>query len=69
MYTAKQRTLLELFKKQNDDARKLVGISKTAATLAKYDRCYRRMEEFMKYQYKFIVSADFFVGKVRCIKK
>lgn len=51
-YTAKQRTLLELFKKQNDDARKLVGISKTPATLAKYDRCYRRMEEFLKYQYK-----------------
>ena len=48
----KQRTLLELFKKQNDDARKLVGISKTPATLAKYDRCYRRMEEFMEYQYK-----------------
>ena len=48
----KQRTLLELFKKQNDDARKLVGISKTPATLAKYDRCYRRMEEFIMYQYK-----------------
>lgn len=48
----KQRTFLELFKKQNDDAKKLVGISKTPATLAKYDRCYRRMEEFMKYQYK-----------------
>lgn len=39
--TAKQRTLLELFKKHNEDARKLVGISKTPATLAKYDRCYR----------------------------
>lgn len=48
----KQRTLLELFKKHNDDARKLIGISKTPATLAKYDRCYRRMEEFMQYQYK-----------------
>lgn len=49
--TAKQRTLLELFKKHNDDARKLVGISKTPATLAKYDRCYRRLEEFMKAKY------------------
>ncbi len=37
--TAKQRTLLELFKKHNEDARKLVGISKTPATLAKYGRC------------------------------
>lgn len=50
-YTTKQRTLLELFKKHNEDAQKLVGISKTAATLAKYDRGYRRMEEFIKYQY------------------
>lgn len=50
-YTTKQRTLLELFKKHNDDARKLVGISKTDATLAKYDRGYRRLEEFMKAQY------------------
>lgn len=49
--TAKQRTLLELFKKHNDDARKLVGISKTPATLAKYDRYYRRLEEFMKAKY------------------
>lgn len=50
-YTTKQRTLLELFKKHNDDACKLVGISKTDATLAKYDRGYRRLEEFMKAQY------------------
>lgn len=50
-YTIKQRTLLELFKKHNENARKLVGISKTDATLAKYDRGYRRLEEFMKSQY------------------
>lgn len=50
-YTTKQRTLLELFKKHNEDARKLVGISKTDATLAKYDRGYRRLEEFMKAKY------------------
>lgn len=50
-YTIKQQTLLELFKKHNDDAQKLVGISKSTATLAKYDRCYRRMEEFMKAKY------------------
>lgn len=50
-YTSKQRTLLELFKRHNDDAKKLLGISKTEATLAKYDRGYRRLEEFMKAQY------------------
>ena len=50
-FTAKQRTLLELFKKHNEDAQKLVGISKTPATMAKYDRCYRRIEEFMKAKY------------------
>lgn len=44
-FTTKQQTLLELFKKHNDDAEKLVGISKTTATLAKYDRCYRRIYE------------------------
>jgi len=51
-YSTKQRTLLELFKSHNEDAKKLVGISKTEATLAKYDRAYRRMGEFMKAKYK-----------------
>ena len=51
-YSTKQRTLLELFKNHNEDAKKLVGISKTEATLAKYDRAYRRMGEFMKAKYK-----------------
>ena len=50
-YSTKQRTLLELFKTHNEGARKLVGISKTDATLAKYDRAYRRLEEFMKAEY------------------
>lgn len=50
--TTKQRTLLELFHKHLEDARKLLGISKTKATVEKYDRCYRRMEEFLKSQYK-----------------
>lgn len=47
-FTTKQQILLELFKKHNDDAEKLVGINKTTATLAKYARCYRRMEKFIK---------------------
>jgi len=52
VYSTKQSTLLGLFKTHNDDARKLVGISKAEVTLAKYDRAYRRMEEFMKAKYK-----------------
>ena len=31
--------------------RKLSASAKTPATLAKYDRCYRRLEEFMKVKY------------------
>lgn len=49
--TTRQRTLLELFKEHNEEAKKLVGISKTSATMAKYDRTYRRVEEFMKSKY------------------
>ncbi len=51
-YDIKQHTLLELFKSHNEDARKLIGISKTEATLAKYDRTCRRLEEFMSAKYK-----------------
>ena len=34
-----------------EDIQKLVGISKTPATIAKYDRTYRRLIDFMKYKY------------------
>lgn len=51
-YSTKQSTLLELFKTHNEDARKLLGISKTQATLSKYDRAYRRLGEFMQAKYK-----------------
>lgn len=47
----KQQSLLEVFKQHNDDARTLVGISKTAATMQKYDVTYKRVENFMKYKY------------------
>lgn len=49
--TTRQRTILELFKEHNEEASKLVGISKTPATIAKYDRTYRRVESFMKSKY------------------
>jgi site-specific recombinase XerD len=51
-YSTKQSTLLELFKIHNEDAQKLLGISKSGATLSKYDRAYRRLGEFMQAKYK-----------------
>ncbi len=50
--TVRQQTLLETFRKHNEDVQKLVGISKSAATYAKYDRCMRRLEEFMQAKYR-----------------
>lgn len=50
--TTKQRTLLEILKKHNEDERKLVGISKSLATIEKYERCHNRLEEFMRLKYK-----------------
>lgn len=43
---------MELFRSHNEDVKKLVGISKSAATSAKYDRCMRRLEEFMQTKYR-----------------
>ena len=51
-YSIRQNTLLELFRNHNEDARKMIGISKTEATLSKYDRACRRLEEYLKAQYK-----------------
>jgi site-specific recombinase XerD len=51
-YDTKHQTLLELFRNHIEDARKLIGISKTAATVAKYDRTCRRLEEFINVKYK-----------------
>lgn len=50
--TIRQQTLLGTFRKHNEDVQKLVGISKSAATYAKYDRCMRRLEEFMQAKYR-----------------
>lgn len=51
-YTFKHQTLLTLFADHNEGINKLVGISKTKATAEKYDRTYRRLEDFMKLRYK-----------------
>ena len=50
--TIRQQTLLGTFRKHNEDVQKLVRISKSAATYAKYDRCMRRLEEFMQAKYR-----------------
>ena len=50
--TIRQQTLLGTFRKHIEDVQKLVGISKSAATYAKYDRCMRRLEEFMQAKYR-----------------
>jgi paraquat-inducible protein B len=47
---SRQRTLLDLFNKHNEDVKKLVGVSKTTATLQKYQVTYKRMENFLKYK-------------------
>ncbi len=50
--TTRQQTLLSTFGQYNEDVKKLVGISKSAATYAKYERCHRRLEEFMQAKYR-----------------
>lgn len=78
-YEVRQQALLELFKQHNEDASKLNGISKAPATLVKYDRTYRRLEEFMKAKYKvsdialreidhkFVIDFEFYLRTVsRC---
>lgn len=51
-FETRQQTLLELFKKHNEEAEKLVGISKTKATLQKYTCTYNHIECFIKSNYK-----------------
>ena len=50
--TIRQQTLLGTFRRHNEDVQKLVGISKSAATYRKYDRCFRRVEEFIQTKYR-----------------
>ncbi len=50
--TVRQQTLLGAFRRHNEDVQKLVGISKSAATYRKYDRCFQRVEEFIQVKYR-----------------
>ncbi len=47
----KHQTVLELFRRHNEDVAKLVGISKTKTTLQKYEIAYKRLSDFIKLQY------------------
>lgn len=47
----KHQTILELFRRHNEDIEKLVGVSKTKGTLQKYEVAYRRLSDFIKLQY------------------
>ena len=49
--TVKKQMLLQIFRQHNDEMSKFVGIGKSKDTLQKYQRTYRCLENFMKYQY------------------
>lgn len=68
--TVRTESLVQLFKEFMDECRAMEGISRSPATVQKYDRCYRRVQEFIKAKYnltdiplveighKFIVDFD-----------
>lgn len=50
--TARTESLMQLFKEYMDECNALEGISKSKETVQKYDRCYRRVQEFLLSKYK-----------------
>ena len=50
-HSEKHETILNLFKKHNDDVKQLVGISKTIATYRKYEVTRRHLAEFIQSKY------------------
>ncbi len=51
-FSQNTETFISLFQKHNDDIRLLVGKSKSAATLQKYERAKNHFREFLKNKYK-----------------
>lgn len=47
----KNQTVLELFKRHNEDIEKQVGINRTKATLQKYEIAYKRVSDFIQEYY------------------
>ncbi len=70
------QTLIGLFTEHIEECRALIGISKTPATVQKYDRALRRVKEFIKFKYhltdmplrdvnhKFIVDLETYLRTV-----
>ena len=50
--TAKAESLIPIYKEFLEETKSLVGIQKSQKTYDKYDRCFRRVVEFMKSKYK-----------------
>lgn len=71
--TAKEESLLVLYRQHLEDTKRLIGISKAHPTYQKYERMYRRVVEFMKKKYnisdiplreiktQFITDLEFFL--------
>ncbi len=49
--TARTESLMQLFREYMDEYASLAGIGKSKATVQKYVRCYRRVQEFLKAKY------------------
>lgn len=76
--TVRTESLMQLFKEYMDECEALEGISRSPATVQKYDRCYRRVQEFIKSQYnltdiplveighKFVVDLERYLRTVCC---
>lgn len=47
-------TLLDMFTKNNEDVKALVGLSKSAATYQKYEVTRKRLSEFIQYKYHLV---------------
>ncbi|MCM1521404.1 MAG: site-specific integrase [Muribaculaceae bacterium] len=50
--TVRTESILQLFKELLEEYKSLEGISKSKATVQKYTRCYKRVEQFLKAKYK-----------------
>lgn len=50
--TAKQESLIPIYKEFLEETKGLVGIQKSQKTYEKYERCYRRVVEFLHVKYK-----------------
>ena len=51
----KNQTVLELFKRHNEDIEKQVGINRTKATLQKYEIAYKRVSDFIQEYYHLLM--------------